>query len=68
LSTFVIAVDETTESLSKSIMQTFKENGELLDAWQDVTAEMYLAHVDLVEMSSKSSDLMQSKFAKQRGV
>ncbi len=42
LSTSIIAEDETAESLSKSIMQTFKESGELLDAWQDVTVEIVL--------------------------
>ena len=35
LSTSIIAEDETAESLSKSIMKTFKESGELFDAWQD---------------------------------
>jgi hypothetical protein len=65
LSTSIIAEDETAESLSKSIMQTFKESGELLDAWRDVTIEMYPARVDLVDMIPKGSDLTLSKLAKQ---
>ena len=65
LSTSIIAEDETTQSLSKSIMQTFKESGELLDAWRDVTIEMYPARVDLVDMIPKGSDLTSSKLAKQ---
>jgi hypothetical protein len=65
LSTSIIAEDETAESLSKSIMQTFKESGELLDAWRYVTVEMYPARVDLVDMIPKGSDLTLSKLAKQ---
>lgn len=65
LSTSIIAEDETAQSLSKSIMQTFKESGELLDAWRDVTIEMYPARVDLVDMIPKGSDLTLSKLAKQ---
>jgi hypothetical protein len=65
LSTSIIAEDETAESLSKSIMQTFKESAELLDAWRDVTVEMYPARVDLVDMIPKGSDLTLSKLAKQ---
>ena len=41
LSTSIMAEDETAESLVKSFMQTFKKSGKLLDAWQDVTAEMW---------------------------
>ena len=65
LSTSIIAEDETSESLSKSIMQTFKESGALLDAWRDVTVQMYPAWVDLLDMIPKGSDLTLSKLAKQ---
>ncbi len=65
LSTSIIAEDETSESLSKSIMQTFKESGALLDAWRDVTVKMYPAWVDLLEMIPKGSNLTLSKLAKQ---
>ena len=65
LSTSIIAEDETAESLSISIMQTFKESGKLLDAWQDVTVEMNPAWVDLLDMTPKGSDLTLSKLAKQ---
>ena len=65
LSTSIIAEDETAESLSKSIMQTFKESGALLDAWRDVTVQMYPAQVDLLDMIPKGSDLTLSKLAKQ---
>jgi hypothetical protein len=46
-------------------MQTFKESGELLDAWRDVTVEMYPACVHLVDMIPKGSYLTLSKLAKQ---
>ena len=65
LSTSIIAEDETSETLSKSIMQTFKESGALLDAWRDVTIQMYPAWVDLLDMIPKRSDLTLSKLAKQ---
>ena len=65
LSTSIIAEDETSESLSKSIMQTFKESGALLDAWRDVTVQMYPAWVDLLDMIPKGSNLTLSKLAKQ---
>ncbi len=65
LSISIIADDETSESLSKSIMQTFKESGALLDAWRDVTVQMYPARVDLLDMIPKGSDLTLSKLAKQ---
>ncbi len=46
-------------------MQTFQESGELLDAWPDVTVEMYPAQIDLVDMIPKGSNLMLSKLANQ---
>ena len=64
LSTSIIAEDETAESLSKSIRQIFK-GGELLDAWQDFTLEMYPAWVDKVDMIPKGSYLTLSKLTKQ---
>jgi hypothetical protein len=65
LSTSIITEDETAESLSKSIIQTFKESDELLDAWRDVTVETNPAQVDLVDMIPKGSGLTLSKLAKQ---
>ena len=46
-------------------MQTFKESGALLDAWRDVTIQMYPARVDLLDMIPKGSNLTLSKLAKQ---
>jgi hypothetical protein len=65
LSTSIIAEDDIAESLSKSIVQTFKESGELLDVWQDVTVEMYPDCVDLVDMIPKGCNITSTKLAKQ---
>ena len=41
LSSCIIAEEENAQSLMQSIIHAFKESGELLQAWRDVTPELF---------------------------
>ncbi len=43
----IIAEEETAESLTQSIAHAFKERGELLQVWRDVTAALFPNRQDL---------------------
>ena len=64
LSSCIIAEEETAESLTQSIIHAFKESGELLQAWCDVTAALFPNQQDLFETIPAPAELTLAKAAK----
>ena len=64
LSSCITAKDETAESLTQSIIHAFKESGELLQVWRDVTAALFPNRQDLFEIIPAPTELTLAKAAK----
>jgi hypothetical protein len=64
LSGCIIAEDESSETVARTIMKVFKEAGDKLDHWRRVTEELYPHRADLLEAIPKSSELTLTKLGK----
>ena len=63
LSNSILGVDDTATCITNSIVHLFKECGEMLDSWREVTKRMYPGRQDLIDQIPSSKDLSLGKMA-----